>query len=284
MKLPELGDYEVGVIIISEIVNNRNRVDDHARDLYDELTNRTTQIEGLTLVDRQKTKVLLNEFEFQQTSGLVKADQIRKLGDFFGSGFIAFGRVQRDEFDDEVISQKKFAEVNGCKTTRYRKATYDLHLNFKLVNLQTAEVVFSKNLISSLYLNSKKYDCQTPPRFNKNDIYPQCVTDIGQKFKNLFVKHEVEYKVIFQKHPKINSGVREAITYFNINEFDKGLAIISDLSHNQSNKKAKSAALYNLALVQLHSGDHKKSLSNAKEAYILNPKNTDCLTIVNSLK
>jgi tetratricopeptide (TPR) repeat protein len=284
LAAPELGEANFSNIIIAEIVNNRNRTDEHTRDIYDELANRITQIDGLALVDRQKTETLLKEFEFQQSSGLVNDNQIRKLGEFLGTGLIAFVRIQRDEFDDELFSDRMIIEINGCKTSKYRVANYDLHVNFKFVNLQTAEVIYSKNLVSSLSVKSKKYNCQTPPRFEKNDIFPQCVSDIGEKFKNLFVEYEQEYTVSFQKHSKINDRTKKAITYFKINEFEEGFSIISRIPEEQKNEKAKSASLYNLALVQLYAGKFKESLSNAKKAYILNPNNSDCLTIVNALE
>lgn len=282
--MPEILISNHKTMIISEVLNDRNRIDQHTRDIYDELSNRIIEIDGLSLVDREKTKSLLKEFQFQQSSGLVSDDEIRKLGDFYGSGLIAFIRIQRDEFEDEIISSTSMIRVNGCNTTKYRKATYVLDVNVKFIDLQTAKVIYSKNLTSSFYKKSKGYDCKTPPKYDKNELYPDCVADIGQKFKKIFIKHQVGYKAIFQRHNKINDQLKNAITYFNINEFEKGYKIICAIPNATVNRKAKSSALYNLALVQFYSGHYNESLANAKEAYVLNPKNDECLTIVNTIQ
>ena len=66
-------------IIISEIVNNVKGEDNHTIDIYDEFANKVTNIDGLKLIDRDKTRSLLKELNFQR-SGNVDESQIRKLG------------------------------------------------------------------------------------------------------------------------------------------------------------------------------------------------------------
>jgi len=276
----ELSDENYRTIIIAEILNERNRVDQHTRDIYDELANRISEIDDFLLIDRQKTEALLSEFEFQQSSGLVNEDHIKKLGEFYSSGVMAFIRIQRAIEKDQVVSKSKWAEVNGCRTSKYREASFDLSVNVKLIDLQTGGIIFSKNIDALQSLRSKSYDCTTPPKFNKDELYKRSLNKFGNDFQNLFQDYDMVYTVEFQKHSKINEELKKAITYFDIKEFETGYEIISAIPSKSLNDKAQSSALYNLALVQLYSGKYSESLSNAKEAYILDSKNSECLTII----
>ena len=279
-----LSDENYRTIIISEILNEKNRVTQNSRDIYDELANRISQVDDLLLVDRQKTESLLSEFEFQQSSGLVNKTYIKELGEFYSSGVLAFVRIQRAKYNDEVKSITKWVVVNGCGTTKFREANFDLSINLKLIDLKTGSVVFSKNIEANPKKKSKGYDCKTPPKFNKDELYKESLKIIGIEFQKLFEDYETKYTIEFQKHPKINADLKKAITYFNINELQTGYETLVEISTYDLNDKARSSALYNLALVQFYLGKTSESLSNAKKAYILNPNNSDCLKIINSIE
>ena len=60
--------------------------------------------------------------------------------------------------------------------------------------------------------------------------------------------------------------------------------MIKQIAQKSMDDKATSFALYNLAKMQLFNGEYDDSLKNAKKAYLLNPKNDECLEIINELK
>lgn len=280
----ELSDQNYRTLIIAEIVNERNRDDQHSRDIYDELANRISLMDDLLLLDRQKTESLLSEFEFQQSSGLVDKSQIIKLGEFYSSGVLAFIRIQRAIYNDEVKSISKWVEVNGCKTTKYREASYDLSINLKLIDIKTGGIVFSKNIDAKPKKKSKGYDCVTPPRFNEDELYKKSVEMIGSDFQNLFEDYEVVHTIEFQTNTKFNKELKEAITYLKINDFPSSYQLFNEMANKDLNDKAKSAALYNLAILQLYTGRESESLTNAKRAYLFNSDNSDCLKIIDIIE
>lgn len=285
-RSPSFDISNIKTVIISEVVNSQNVVDNHCIDMYDELANNITDIDGLTLVDRSKTQSLLKEFKFQQASGLVNDKQIRKLGDFYGSGLIIFGRIQIDQFSQNVKkSGSLFSGSSGCKGSSKREGVYRLDINFKIIDLKTASILFSKTLKSKIERSGPSYDgCQVPADLNSTEFYQYAKEDIGIQFKELFVTHQKEYEIDFQTNRKINDELKVAINYLEIDDFESGYMRIKEIAQKASDGKAKSAALYNLAKMQLYNGETEDSLKNAKEAYMLNPKNNDCLIIINELK
>ncbi len=271
---------DVKTVIISEVVNRQNLVDAHSIDIYDELANNITNIEGLTLVDRSKTQSLLKEFNFQG-SGYVDESQIKKLGKFYSSGIIVFVRIQTDNFTQSV---KKDKGVFSNSSTWKRVGTYNLDVNFKIIDLKTAAILFSKNLKSIRKGSSSSYDNPYPPDLSSTEFYQEAKEEIGIKFKELFVVHQKEYEINFQTHRKFNDDLKKAITLLEIDDFEGGFTQIKEIAKSTTDEKAKSFALYNLAKMQLFNGEYDESLKNAKEAYMLNPKNDECLEIINELK
>lgn len=269
-------------IIISEIVNDIKREDNHTVDIYDEFVNQVTQIEGLNLIDRDKTQSLLNELNFQR-SGYVDEGQIRELGKFYGSGLIVFGRIQTDDFTQSVSRNRALVGGNGCPEQK-RTGVYRLDVNLKIIDLETAEVLFSKTLKSKIKRDGPKYYCDYPPNLNPVEFYQFAKEDIGQQFKELFSVHQREYEIDFQTHRKFNNDLKQAITLLEIDDFEGGYAMIKQIAQKTTDEKARSFALYNLAKMQLFNGEYDDSLKNAKQAYLLNPKNDACLEIIDELK
>ena len=235
--------------------------------------NQITEIDGLSLIDRDRTSVLLKELDFQR-SGNVDATEIRKIGGFLGSGLIIFGRVQTDDFSSGIEKNGGLFKKNGCQG-RKRVGTYRLDVNLKIIDLETAKVLFSQTLKSKISKEGQTYYCEYPPDFDAIDFYQQAKEDIGRQFKELFTLHQKEYEIDFQTHRKFNAQLKQAINLLEIDDFEGGYAMIKEIAQNTSDKKARSFALYNLARMQLYNGEYDASLKNAKEAYLLNPKNDE---------
>lgn len=281
---PKFNIADTKTIIISEVVNPSNEVNNHAVDIYDDMSNNITSIDGLTLIDRGKTDALLKEFKFQQ-SGLVDKKQIKKLGDFYGSGLLIFARIQTDNFGQSIETKKSLISKNGCKTERKMVGFYDLQINLKIIDLRTASIVLSQNLSASAKGKGPTYDCATPADLDSNSLYQKARVEIGKKFKELFVLHTKEHTIDFQTSNKFNKDLKKAITLLEIDDFDAGYQMIKDMAGKEFKKdKTKSAAIYNLAMMQLFNEEFEESLANAKKAYMLNSKNKACLEIIEQLK
>ncbi|MGB5819671.1 MAG: hypothetical protein WBG90_09315 [Saonia sp.] len=260
-------------------MDDRNRISKESRIIYDKVSNEIFKIPNINILDREKTQILLNEFEFQ-SSGLVDERFIRKLGQFYGSGLILVGRILRNDFKSESLTSSGM--FHSCKTQRYNKGTYFLSFSFKLIDLNTTKIVYSKT-VDIEEVETTERVCSSPSRINREKVYSKALESFGQSFYNLLSDHEISYKVKFQTHRKYNDQLKQAITYMKIGDGLKAYNLLRLITETQTNDKALSSALYNLAIVQLHTSDELKALENAKKGYLLNPKNDDCLDIIRLL-
>lgn len=280
---PEFNLHQYESIIIAEVTNGGGYYGrNHSNDVYDELSTSIIEMGGLELVDRQKTSLILQELDFQ-TSGLVDAKAIQDLGGFASSGVIIVARIQTDDYDDRVVKKTRMVEVNYCKTTYQRVGSHRLSLNVKIIDLQTSKIVYSKTFQAEEVQKSPKVDCATPNSLDAESIYNACLSNMGDEFKNLFIQSTYNKKVTFQTHGKINDELKQAITFFNINEFDQGFDKLQTIA-TTAHEKAKSQAWYNLAIMQYYMGKSEEAYKSAKLAYVANPKNSDCLEIIDALK
>ncbi|MCA0153072.1 hypothetical protein [Winogradskyella vincentii] len=281
---PKFNIADTKTIIISEVVNPNNEENNHSYDIYDDMSNNITSIDGLTLIDRGKTEALLKEFKFQQ-SGLVDKKQIKKLGDFYGSGLLIFARIQTDNFGQSIETEKSLLNKNGCNIQKRMVGFYDLQINLKIIDLKTASIVLSQNLSASEKGKGPTYDCSTPADLDSNSLYQKARIEIGKKFKELFVLHTKEHTIDFQTSSKFNKDLKKAITLLEIDDFEAGYQMIKDMAAIEYKKdRTKSSAIYNLAMMQLFNEEFEESLANAKKAYMLNSKNKACLEIIEQLK
>ncbi len=263
-------------LIIAEILDERNRESSETQNIYDKLSNEIFGIQGINLLDRGVTHKLLEELEFQ-SSGLVDAQFIQKLGQFYSSGVLLVGRIQNNDFKSEILSSK-FRYDSSCGRLKFRKAILELSFSFKLIDLTTTEVIYS-NVINISETEETKQTC-SPPKISKIALYNKSLSQLGGRFKKLFTGHQVFFKVRFQKHRKFNDRLKQAITYMRVGDMEKGYNLLKSIANNQTNTKALSCALYNLAAFELQTSRESKAFQNAKQAYLLNSKNEASLKIV----
>ncbi len=278
--------YELGKhkrIIIWDVANQTGDTDPHTNDITEELSNAVTRMGDIELVDRRHMDKLIKELQLHE-SGFVDEKTIKKFGKFLGSGLILIGRVQKDDYKDEIIQEPSIIPIQGCSTTHHRLSTYSIHFNFKLIDIETAQVLFSKTIQSNMSQKTNKYYCETPPDLSQEVVYAQCIEDIGTQFSNLFHQHKKEYNVEFQSHSKFKQDLEKAITYLNVDEFDKAYGIFKNIASAQVLEKAKSKALYNLSLIQFYLGDYGTALETAKEGYITDSGNDACRQLWDTCK
>lgn len=270
-------------LIIWPIASETGGTNAHSEDLMGELYNRATRMEGVELVDREHLDKLIKELKLHK-SGFVDEKTIKKFGKFLGSGLILIGRVQQDDYQEDVVTEPPLFPNNNCNTISHRKGTYHLHFNFKLIDIETAQVLFSKTLQSDLSQQTKKVYCETPPGLSEKELYANCIADIGLQFHNLFYRHKREVDIAFQFHNKFKQELNKAITHLSVDEFSKAYGILKNIASAQVLEKAKSRALYNLGLVQYYLGDYDTAMMTAKEGYITDSDNDACRKLWDACK
>lgn len=279
----ELSNYKT--IILAEVLNSLNETDQHTSDIYDELSSAIIASGQIELVDRKKTELLLNEFEFQ-ASGLVNDATMKNLGEFAGSGLLVVCRLQKDEYSEKLKSFKiPLVDIlDDCKSSKSRLGTHLFKLNIKLIDLESAKIIYSKTIDATQSEETDKYNCLDPPDIDTHNLYASCLESLKEQYTNIFRPHVLNQTVKFQKDSKFNEQLKLAITNFDLGEFKEGYTILETISESHEKSKVKSAALYNLGLIQYLSKDYENCIQTIKKAYLLNSNNKDCLAIINALK
>lgn len=276
-------------ILIAEVLNEKEEKSNHTNDLFDELTASIIESNQIEVVDRKKTELLLNEFKFQ-SNGLVDDKTMSKLGEFKGSGLLLVSRIQIDEYSDNitsstasVITSNVLNVDDACDVVKTRNAKYKLSASIKIIELESSEVIYANTINAEVKDKSTGY-CKEPPGIDEIGMYQKCLKKLKGETTKLFKAYNESVSLKFQKNSKFNAELKNAITYFNIGEFDTGYEILVDICEQQTKAKIKSAALYNLALIQYYQNDFDNAKKNVKDAYVLNPNNDACLKILNDLK
>lgn len=268
-------------LIIAEILNNRNKKDNDTQILYNKIAGKINEIPNVKLLDREKTDLILKEYKLQ-ASGLVEEDYTAPFGKFFSSGVIMTGRIVNSDYKKELNS---FSALNG-KKKKYRKGIQSLSFSIQLIDIATTQIVYSKT-IDAKYVIETKPDYSTPAHINENEVYLGCVNLLVEKFKNLFVAHEVDYKIKFQKNSKFNDDLKDVAALVQVEEFDMAHEKLKAILENKKvlkNDKALSSAYYNIAMLAIYTDKYDEAKKNAKLGYLKNPRNDECLKLIKILQ
>lgn len=262
-------------LIIAEILDENNKKTDLSRYVHDAISNAIFSMDGIHVLDREKSEVILRELEFQ-SSGLVNPSFMQKGGQFHSSSIILVGRITTDYFDSKTLTSSGL--FRECKTQRYRKATYTISLSFKLIDMRTTKVVFS-DLLEIKEREETDRVCGSPPKISKQLLYEKALKSIGNRFHKLFVEHSLIHEIEFQRNRKFNDQLKRAVTLIKVGEFKEAHIILQTIVNQQKKPKTLSSALYNLAVFQKYNGFSEQAQYNAKRGFMVNPNNEACLDL-----
>lgn len=282
-KQPEYDITRYNRILIAEVIDKNNRKSPYSNDFLEEMTNVLMKIEGLEVVDRNKVELLMKEFQFQE-SGYVDESFFKEKGKFISTGLILTGRLQNIDYTESVERQDKIFPTATCKYTNRRIGTYTLAFNFKLIDLERSEVVFSKTISVQNSVRTSAVDCATPANLNKESIYSACLKKFGNELFKTLSHYTEDVTIKFQKNKKFNENLKQVCISFNIKDYDDAFRILTETANIQTDNIALSSALYNLSISQSYFGQIKEAKENARKSYRADPKNKDALELFNSLE
>lgn len=278
---PEFNLTQYRNLIIAEILDDRSRKNNDTQILYNKIAGKIHEIPNVKLLDREKTDLILKEYKLQ-SSGMVEEDYTTPFGKFFSSGVIMTGRIVNSDYKKEINS---FTSLNG-KKKKYRKGIQNISFSIQLIDIATTQIVYSKT-IDAKYAMETKPDYSTPPNINENEVYLGCVNSLVEKFKNLFVAHEVDFKIKFQKNSKFNDDLKDVAALVQVEEFNMAYEKLKAILQNKKvlkSDKALSSAYYNIAMLELYTNKYDEAKKNAKLGYLKNPKNDECLKLIKILQ
>ena len=255
-------------IAIGDIVNQRNRVNKHSNDISDELTATLFKSGYFEVLDRQHLAKVLEEQGLAQT-GLIDEASAVEIGNIIGAGVFVFGRIQNDKYDEKTSKGKQTKDKKGkTHQPNYRDGEYNLSVNVKLIDIQTAKILGVKT-INARKTQRTKADNRPAPEVDPEMLYRQCLNDISGQFLKVVSPHEANVRADFETDGDLPE-VDQAITMFKIGEWDDGMNLLQEATEKKGlEKEVRAKSFYNLGLAQTYGGDFENALVNLKKALML---------------
>ncbi len=270
-------------IAIGDIVNADGSTGNHALDLEDNFTTALLNANIFEVLDRQHLNSVMSEHELG-LSGLMDESTSAELGKIIGAAVLVFGRVQTDKYDEETSKGDPWTDKNGNRhQTHYRKGTYNLAVNIKLIDIVTSKILASKTL-SKGYVSSTSADNKWPANIDVDALYSSCLSDVSSQFMRTVGPYDVQVKASFQTD-KLLPEVDFAIAQLKIGEWEDALNQFQQATEKKGlEPKISAKAYYDLGLAQMYYSQYDESLENLKKAFSLIPKSKFYMAAINTCK
>ena len=205
------------------------------------------------IIERDQLEKILKEQRIS-LSGIVDENSAAEVGKILGLDVIIMGEVSYNTVDERTTSWLGLASSsnNNCN-----KRTVTASGNIKLVSVETAQIIGTKNASSKLSV--QKCDDQRSTMPNQNDMADICLKDLSKKFVDYFAPGyqyiEYEFEKIQLKEFKKKS--KEALELIEKGEIDKAFPTVYAMFEADSyNPKAA----YNLGVLYEMVGDYENAL------------------------
>jgi len=255
-------------VAIGDIVDQRNRVNRHSHDISDELTTTLFKSGYFEVLDRQHLAKVLEEQGLAQT-GLIDESSAVQIGNIIGAGVFVFGRIQNDKYDEKTSKGKVKKDKKGnTHQPNYRDGEYNLSVNVKLIDIQTAKILGVKTL-NARKTQRKTADNKPAPEADPEMLYRQCLNNISAQFLKVVSPHDASVRAEFETDDDLPE-LEQAITMFKIGEWNDGINLLQKATQKtRLEKEVRAKSFYNLGLAQTYSGDFENALLNLKKALML---------------
>lgn len=249
-----------------------------AQDIRDAFTSKLLESDYFeTVLDRQYLQAILQEHQLAW-SGLVDESTAPQLGQFIGAAALVVGRVTRDEYKEDIISEvvvKKDKDNQEYEVLKYtRTGTQFVSVNIQIMDIQTSAVIANKKLVTQ-YSDSKTADDRQPPNIDQSFLYGVCVDNLSVQFIRTVAPYYVNVSATYELDKKYLPELNVAHQMVVIGETRRALEILTTATQKPDIPfKSRAKAFYDLGIIQMYSGEYDQALDNFVQAYNLVPKNS----------
>ncbi len=257
-------------IALGDFVNPRGRIDQHALDLRDALTQQLIATKRFEVVDRQTLGKIIQEQKLA-ASGLIDEKSAPTLGKLLGASALIFGRITTDRYHQELVHAPPYKDKKGKSHQRHSwKGKYELSANIKIVDVQTGKILTAKELSAVAKAETSALD-KAPPKIDSNALYRKCVAKIAAQFRRMVAPYQIKVKAQFLVDDKVPE-TKKAIGLFKAGEWDAGEALLKRAAMKPGLKpELRAKVYYDLGLAQMYLGQHDAAIENIRHALELKP-------------
>ena len=247
-----------------------------AQDIRDAITARLVESEYFeSVLDRQYLQMIMQEYQLGW-SGFLDNNTAPQLGGMIGAAAFVFGRVNRDEYKEEISTEmvtkkdKNDQEYEVQKITR--TGTHYLWVNVQLIDIQTTDILAVKELRSE-FSDAKSAEDRQPPQIDRAYLFSVCVDDVSRQFIRTVAPYYVNVSATYELDNKHLPELKTAHQMVVVGEFERAIQILGDATLKpEIPVKSRAKAFYNLGLIQMYSGDYDNAIDNFVQALNLVPK------------
>ena len=257
-------------IALGDFVNSYGRIDQHALDMRDALTQQLIATKRFDVVDRQTLGKIIQEQKLA-ASGLIDATSAPALGKLLGASALIFGRITTDRYHQDLVHSPPYKDKKGKSHQRHSwKGKYELSVNIKIVNVQTGKILTAKELTAVERAETSALD-KAPPKIDSNALYKKCLSHIAMQFRRMIAPYQIKVKAQFLVDDKVPE-TKKAVSLFKAGEWDSGKALLKKASEKPFLKpEFRAKVFYDLGLAQMYLGQHDASIENIRHALELKP-------------
>ncbi len=257
-------------IAIGDFVDEEGQAGAHAVDIADGITAALFTSGAYEILDRDNLAALLSEHALGE-AGLIDESTAAQIGQFIGSAALVFGRIQTDNYKEELTKEKPYTDKDGkSHQIHVRRGTYRLAVNMKVIDVQTARILAVKN-ISATKRATKRADKKDPASIDIDPLLASCIADITRQFIRMIAPYEEQVRAAFLTDKQLPETDR-AVGLFRVGEWADGIAILAQATKRTglpSDIQAKT--FYNLGLAKIYVGEFDDAVEQLKTALSLDP-------------
>ncbi len=257
-------------IALGDFVNSYGRIDQHALDIRDALTQQLIATKRFDVVDRQTLGRIIQEQRLA-ASGLIDEKSAPALGKLLGASALIFGRITTDRYHQDLVHSPPYKDKKGNSHQRHSwKGRYDLAVNIKIVDVQTGKILTVKTLTAREKAETSAVD-KAPRKIDPNALYEKCLAKIAAQFRHIIAPYRVKVKAQFLVDDKVPE-TKKAVALFKAGDWKNGKNVLKKASSKPFLKpEIRAKIFYDLGLAQIYSGEYEAAITNIRHAIQLKP-------------
>ncbi len=257
-------------IALGDFVNKYGRIDQHALDMRDALTQQLIDSKRFEVVDRQTLGKILQEQRLA-ASGLIDEKSAPALGKLLGASALIFGRITTDRYHQELVHSPPYKDKKGISHQRHSwHGSYELAVNIKIVDVQTGKILAVKTLTAKENAKTTAVD-KAPRKIDPNPLYEKCLAKIASQFRHIIAPYRVKVKAQFLVDDKVPE-TKKAVALFKAGEWQSGEALLKKATSRPMLKpEIRAKIFYDLGIAQMYLGEHDAAIANIRHAIQLAP-------------
>ena len=257
-------------IAIGDIVSPSGNKSEASLNLSDAIAASLFKANAQEILDRNALeKILFTKSELTAIDEKMLVQLKKKVN----SALLITGRIQTSRVTQQQVSQQQGIVVNGCSYMYYWKATCNVTVQIKIIDISTGKMLYTGPIAQESVYKSREECSPSVARLDEVAILQTTTDSAASKVAHLVVPYSEKINLVFAsgnllKHPF--KKLDNALSNFEMNNNEAGLAILKNYTEDASLKdNFKAQAHYNYGLGLLITSRYEAAKEEFKDAFAI---------------